>query len=303
MLSCVLRGITTALLVTLLTLVAGMLWGTMGLGGLSVSNLVDIGLLASCLIGGYRTSRESGEWIMGGITGFGYVTVGTLLLALFLPIRVWGFIQILGEGAILGIIAGAFGAGGSKGSVRSSWSGGKANTNYRPYYAGYGSEKPTGSDLDWDVNDDLHSREGSSAAGSSLDTDDWFMNSDQEDFNSGLSTTSNSKLNSDSSSSSGSKFLLNSKPNPDSDLMLDNSIFDLEGDIKSDAKSNSKSVSNFEIDSLNSTLDSRPDSQIEWPWDRELEDEKKGKDDPVKGDHYNTKGNFHIAKDEKPWWE
>ncbi|WP_088228934.1 TIGR04086 family membrane protein [Desulfosporosinus sp. FKB] len=301
MLSCVLRGITTALLVTLLTLVAGMLWGTMGLGGLSVSNLVDIGLLASCLIGGYRTSRESGEWIMGGITGLGYVTVGTLLLALFLPIRVWGFIQILGEGAILGIIAGAFGAGGSKGSVRSSWGGGKANTNYRPYYAGYGSEKPTGSDLDWDMNDDLHSREGSSAAGSGPDTDDWSTDLDQEDFNSGLSTTSNSKLNSysDSSSRSGSNFLLNSKPDSNLDLMLDNSMLDLESDIKSD----STSASNFEIDSLNSTFDSRPDSQIEWPWDRELEDEKKGKADPVKGDHYNTKDNFHITKDEKPWWE
>ncbi|KLU64282.1 hypothetical protein DEAC_c37120 [Desulfosporosinus acididurans] len=282
MLSCVLKGITTALMVTLLTLLAGMLWGAMGLGGLSVSSLVDIGLLASCLVGGYRTSRESGEWIMGGITGFGYVTVGTLLLALFLPIRVWGFIQVLGEGAILGIIAGAFGAGGSKGSVRGSWGGGKANTNYRPHYAGYGSEKQTGSDLDWNMNDDLHSREGSSVAGSNLDTDDWSFDSDKEDYDSGLSTKTNSKLNSYSDSSSSSQFLLNSKPNPNSNLDL---MLDLESDITSD----SKSASNFEMDSLNSSFDSDPDSKIKWPWDREPDNKKKG--------------NFPKTKDDKPWWE
>ncbi|WP_088188357.1 TIGR04086 family membrane protein [Desulfosporosinus sp. FKA] len=282
MLSCVLKGITTALLVTLLTLLAGMLWGATGLGGLSVSSLVDIGLLASCLVGGYRTSRESGEWIMGGITGFGYVTVGTLLLALFLPIRVWGFIQVLGEGAILGIIAGAFGAGGSKGSVRGSWGGGKANTNYRPHYAGYGSEKQMGSDLDWNMNDDLHSREGSSVVGSNLDIDDWSFDSDQEDFNSGLSTKSNFKLNSYSDSNSSSQFLLNSKPKPNTNL---DSMLDFESDITSD----SKSASNFEMDSPNSTFDSGADSEIEWPWDRESEQEKKG--------------NFPKTKDDKPWWE
>ena len=106
--SFILRGITTALLVTVLTLFGGIIWDTMGLGGLSVSKLLDIGLLASCLVGGYRTAKESGVWFMGGVTGAGYVIVGTLLLALFLPIRGWGFVQVLGEGALIGLVAGAF---------------------------------------------------------------------------------------------------------------------------------------------------------------------------------------------------
>jgi len=106
----ILRGISTALLVTVLTLLAGMLWIGMGMGGLSSSGLVDIGLIASCLIGGYRTGRESGHWIMGGIAGAGYVTVSATLLALFLPLNGWGVVQVVGEGALLGIIAGVFGA-------------------------------------------------------------------------------------------------------------------------------------------------------------------------------------------------
>lgn len=111
MFSTVLKGISTALLATILTLFAGIAWGVMGLGGVSVSRLVDIGLLTSCLAGGYRAGKESGRWLMGGAAGAGYVALGTALLALFLPIQGWGFIQVLGEGLIIGIVAGAFGAG------------------------------------------------------------------------------------------------------------------------------------------------------------------------------------------------
>lgn len=107
----ILRGISTALLVTILTLLAGMAWGTMGLGWVSVSQLVDIGLIASCLAGGYRAGKDSGRWVLGGAAGAGYVALGTALLALFFPIQGWGFIQILGEGSIAGLAAGAFGAG------------------------------------------------------------------------------------------------------------------------------------------------------------------------------------------------
>lgn len=150
----ILRGITTALLVTVLTLFAGIIWGITGLGGLSISRLLDIGLLASCLVGGYRTAKESGEWLLGGIVGVGYVTVGTLLLALFLPIRGWGFIQVLAEGAIIGLVAGAVGAGGAKGPGMSAWSGKKSQ--FTPSYAGYETDygyetnDSVSSTFDWD---------------------------------------------------------------------------------------------------------------------------------------------------------
>lgn len=112
--SSILRGITTALLVTVLTLLAGTALSVMKLGGQTLSDFLDIGLLVSCLVGGYRTAKESGKWWLGGIVGVGYVTVGTALLALFLPIRGWGFVQVLAEGAIIGLVAGAVGTGGSK---------------------------------------------------------------------------------------------------------------------------------------------------------------------------------------------
>lgn len=151
--SSILRGITTALLVTVLTLFAGIVWSIMDLGGLSISRLLDIGLFASCLVGGYRTAKESGEWLLGGIVGAGYVTVGTLLLALFLPVRGWGFIQVLAEGAIIGLVAGAVGAGGAKGSGMSAWSG--KSSQFTPSYAGYETNDGISSKFDWDKEEEV----------------------------------------------------------------------------------------------------------------------------------------------------
>lgn len=146
--SYVLRGITTALLVTVLTLFGGIVWSSMDLGGVSISQLLDIGLLASCLIGGYRTAKESGLWLMGGVTGAGYVTVGTLLLALFLPIQGWGFIQVLAEGVLIGLIAGAFGAG-TKPSAKSPRNSSQSQTHFRPSYAGYATNESVNREFDW----------------------------------------------------------------------------------------------------------------------------------------------------------
>ena len=146
--SSILRGITTALLVTVLTIFAGIVWGFLNLGGLSISLLLDIGLLASCIVGGYRTAKESGEWLMGGIVGAGHVTVGTFLLALFLPIRGWGFIQVLVEGAIIGLVAGAVGAGGTKGTGINAWSG--KRSQFTPSYTDYEANDNISNKFDWD---------------------------------------------------------------------------------------------------------------------------------------------------------
>jgi len=146
--SSILKGITTALLVTVITLFAGIVWVVMHLGGLTISQLLDIGLLASCLIGGYRAARDSGEWLLGGVVGAGYVTLGTLLLTFFLPVQGWGFIQVLAEGAVIGLVAGAVGAGGAKGSSRSVWSGNRSSAT--PYYAGYATNDRDSHNYDWD---------------------------------------------------------------------------------------------------------------------------------------------------------
>jgi hypothetical protein len=146
--SFILRGITTALLVTVLTLFAGIVWGVMDLGGLSISRLLDIGLLASCIVGGYRASKESGEWLLGGIVGAGYVTVGTILLALFLPVRGWGFIQVFVEGAIIGLVAGAVGVGGVKGVRMSVWPG--KRSQFTPSYESYETNNGVSNEFDWD---------------------------------------------------------------------------------------------------------------------------------------------------------
>jgi len=145
--SSILKGITTALLVTVLTLFAGMVWSVMNLGGLSMSRLLDIGLFASCLIGGYRTAKISGQWLLGGIVGACYVAVGTLLLTFFLPVQPWGFIQVLAEGAVIGLVAGAVGAGGAKGISTSAWSGNRSHA--APSYGDYGTNNSVSRESDW----------------------------------------------------------------------------------------------------------------------------------------------------------
>ncbi|KLU59554.1 hypothetical protein CEB3_c45440 [Peptococcaceae bacterium CEB3] len=110
----VLRGISASLLVTVLTLLAGMLWNATGLAFVSVSALVNLGLLLSCLAGSYRAAKDSGLWFLGGIAGAGYVALGALLLALFLPLSLAGVFQIMLEGAALGLVAGLMGIRGKR---------------------------------------------------------------------------------------------------------------------------------------------------------------------------------------------
>ncbi|AFM43178.1 hypothetical protein Desaci_4328 [Desulfosporosinus acidiphilus SJ4] len=275
MLSFVLRGITTALLVTLLTLLAGIVWGAMGLGGLSVSNLVDIGLLASCLIGGYRASRESGELLLGGVTGVGYVTVGTLLLALFLPIRVWGFIQVLGEGAILGTIAGAFGAGGSRrGNVRSAWAGRRTKGDQWSNYNEYGREEQTGRDFEWDTKDFDSSKE-TLPAGDDIDDDYWKTDSDKGACDSDLGIESRLDFGKDFEKDYETHYEThpgaNSGPYSGANLKSD-----IAGHLSSDFGAN---------------------SEIDWPWNRKRESAKPRKTEPLKLEP--SQG----MKEDKPWWE
>ena len=129
----ILKGISAALGVTAITLLAGLLWTAMGLGGLSTSTLVDIGLIASCIAAGYVTGKESGQWILGGVSSLGYVLLCVILVALFLELRAWGVIQVLAEGGMIGILAGAFGAGsgGKKSRRRGFYNGGGT---YNTYY-------------------------------------------------------------------------------------------------------------------------------------------------------------------------
>lgn len=152
--SAVVKGITASLLVTVLTLLAGIVWSSMGFGGLSISQLIDVGLIASCLAGGYRTAKESGTWFMGGVAGAGFVVIGTLLLALFLPIRGLGFLQVLGEGALIGLAAGAFGAGKKSYPALSSRGSQKSRIYHSPAYTGYGQDGDGNTDFEWDREDD-----------------------------------------------------------------------------------------------------------------------------------------------------
>lgn len=107
----ILRGVSSALLVTVITLLGGMMWNASGYKGFNVTTLVDVGLIASCITAGYRTGKESKIWFAGGIAALIYVGLCIILAALFLPISGWGAAQILAEGGLIGILAGAFGAG------------------------------------------------------------------------------------------------------------------------------------------------------------------------------------------------
>ncbi|NLI91972.1 MAG: hypothetical protein GX434_07105 [Peptococcaceae bacterium] len=107
----ILKGITTGLLVTVLTLLAVLGATLAGMDKSIISYIVDFGLLLSCLASGYRASRNSGRILPAGLASGGYAIVGVLLLALYFPINLIGAIKIISEGTGLGLLAGVLGAG------------------------------------------------------------------------------------------------------------------------------------------------------------------------------------------------
>jgi hypothetical protein len=107
----ILKGITTGLLVTILTLLAVLGATITGIEKQIVSYIVDFGLLLSCLAAGYRASSNSGRILPAGLASGGYAIVGVLLLALYFPINTLGAVKIVSEGTGLGLLAGVLGAG------------------------------------------------------------------------------------------------------------------------------------------------------------------------------------------------
>lgn len=161
----VLRGISAALLVTVITLLAGMFWSAMGYGGLSASSFVDIGLIASCITAGYRTGKESGQWFLGGVAALGYAALSILLVALFLPVSRWGAVQILAEGGLIGVLAGGFGAGKTIGgrSQGMSWN--------RPGRGRSFSWSEDHQDEDWDSHKERNEKEWSTRSRDNWESD------------------------------------------------------------------------------------------------------------------------------------
>lgn len=181
----ILRGIRTALMVTIITLVAGMFWTSMGFGGLTMSTLVDIGLIASCVAAGFRAGRESGQWILGGFASLGYVALCIVLLALFLKVSGWGAIQVLAEGGLIGMLAGTVGAGIGTGKKRAT---GTWQSFGRPSYSSWGSRSTMDewdSHLnDWDAREALDEFQSSSYREDNLDqkADEWPNKGENRDW-------------------------------------------------------------------------------------------------------------------------
>lgn len=107
----ILKGITIGLLVTVLTLLAVLVTTLAGIDEKIIAYLVDFGLLLSCLIAGFRASRDSGRLLPAGLAAGGYAVVGILLLALYFPIESLGAVKIISEGIGLGLLAGVLGTG------------------------------------------------------------------------------------------------------------------------------------------------------------------------------------------------
>ena len=122
----ILKGITTGLLITVLTLLVVLGATLSGFENTVISYIVDFGLLLSCLAAGYRASRSSGRILPAGIASGGYALVGVFLLALYFPIEPLGAAKIISQGTGLGLLAGVLGAG-----ILSS------DSNYDPHVTGY----------------------------------------------------------------------------------------------------------------------------------------------------------------------
>lgn len=138
----ILRGISAALLATLLTLIAGLVWVELELGEFNSAVLVDVAVIISSAVAGYKAGKDGRLWLLGGLAGGGYMGVAILLLALFYPLSFWGVIQVLGQGILIGSIGGVIGAGGFAGGfsgrygVPRSYSRRSYSNYYEPWYGG-----------------------------------------------------------------------------------------------------------------------------------------------------------------------
>ena len=257
--SSILKGITTALLVTVVTLFAGIVWVVMHLGGLTISQLLDIGLLASCLVGGYRTAKESGEWLLGGIVGAGYVSLGTLLLSLFLPVQGWGFIQVLAEGAVIGLVAGAIGAGGAKGSGRSAWSDNRSRVT--PSYGDYERNDRYSSQCDGDQQEEANDWKVKSMTTKNESEENssevqWSWDKDQEE------------TRNDWKDSPITKGIERSEKNPEVEWPWD--------------KEKEEERNDWKEAPITKRLESgKKSSDIQWPWNKEEEEHRDWKEAPI----------------------
>jgi len=107
----ILKGVTTGLLMTVLTLLVVLACSVAAVDNKIISYIVDFGLLLSCLAAGYRASRHSERILPAGLAAGGYAIIGVLLLALYFPIDILGAVKIISEGTGLGLLAGLLGAG------------------------------------------------------------------------------------------------------------------------------------------------------------------------------------------------
>jgi len=107
----ILKGITTGLLVTVLTLLIVLGTTLAGIEKNIIAYIIDFGLLSSCLAAGFKASSNSRRILPGGLAAGGYAIVGILLLALYFSIDILGAIKIISEGTGLGFLAGVMGAG------------------------------------------------------------------------------------------------------------------------------------------------------------------------------------------------
>ncbi|ADY56769.1 hypothetical protein Sgly_2484 [Syntrophobotulus glycolicus DSM 8271] len=107
----ILKGITTGLLVTVLTLLAVFSSAVLGFDQDTITYVIDFGLMLSCLSAGYKAARDSGMLIPAALAAASYALIGILLLALFFPINPSGAISVIGECLILGLLSGILGTG------------------------------------------------------------------------------------------------------------------------------------------------------------------------------------------------
>lgn len=114
------KGLSACLTVTVLIVAVGLLGNMIGFSQINVSNWVDIGLVACCLAGGYVSGKESSLWLLGGVTGGGFIALAAGILSVFLPVNFWGAVQVVCEGTLVGLLGGVAGRYGSR-KVGGTW--------------------------------------------------------------------------------------------------------------------------------------------------------------------------------------
>ncbi|MDR2737026.1 MAG: hypothetical protein LBB49_05625 [Gracilibacteraceae bacterium] len=107
----VVKGVTQALIVTILALAAVMVVSWLGAGSQYLLLIIDVGLVLGCIIAGYRAAFVANRVLPGIVAVMAYVFLVLILLSFYFQILPFGALKVLTGAVLIAMVSALAGKG------------------------------------------------------------------------------------------------------------------------------------------------------------------------------------------------